>query len=80
MRGVFPHKNSISGYASIAFLMIAAQLIAKDNYRHWLAILADCLLACLCIVCMVWSESASAIPVLLLAMPLLLVEIGRAHV
>jgi O-antigen ligase len=71
LRGVFPHKNAISGYASIAFLMIAAQLVAM-GYRHWLATLADGLLACLCIVSMMWSESASAIPVLLFAVPLLL--------
>lgn len=70
LRGVMPHKNEISSYAQAAFLMLAAQLFLTRN-RHWLVTICDGTLAVLAIVCMVWSESASAIPVLLLALPLL---------
>jgi O-antigen ligase len=68
LRGVTAHKNGISGYASIAFLMLVAQLIDM-NYRSRLAAIGDGLLVCLCVVCMVWSESAAALPVLVLALP-----------
>jgi O-antigen ligase len=69
LRGVTAHKNGISAFASIAFLMLVFQLTnLKQN--NWLISLWITGLATLCIVCMVWSESAAAIPVLLVALPL----------
>jgi len=69
LRGVTAHKNGISAFASIAFLMLVFQLMnLKQN--NWLISLWITGLATLCIVCMVWSESAAAIPVLLVALPL----------
>jgi O-antigen ligase len=69
LRGVTAHKNAISGFASIVFLMLVFQL-TNLNQNNWFILLWITGLATLCIVCMVWSESAAAVPVLLIGLPL----------
>ena len=70
LRGVFAHKNDLSGFISIAVLGVAAQLVVFD-YRTRSAAIGDVLLACLCVACLLWSHSAGVVPVLFLALPVL---------
>ena len=70
LRGVFAHKNGVSGFASIGILVITARLIDWD-YTSLSGPAADAILICICCVCMWWAQSAGAVPFLALSLPLL---------
>jgi O-antigen ligase len=72
LRGVFAHKNALGGYAALSFLVLVSVLL-ETKYRSKMVAINDGLLAVICIACMAFAQSAAVIPVLMVALPLLLV-------
>jgi exopolysaccharide production protein ExoQ len=72
LRGVFAHKNALGGYAALSFLVLVSVLL-ETKYRSKMVAISDGLLVVICIACMAFARSAAVIPVLMIALPLLLV-------
>lgn len=70
LRGVFAHKNALSGFCTVALLVICARLL-KFDYRTAIDAIADAGLGLLSIAAMLMAHSSGAVPVLAVALSLL---------
>jgi O-antigen ligase len=70
LRGVFSHKNALSGFATIALIMLTALLLDR-HYRSRIGVALDACLAVIAIGAMLLAHSSGAVPVLAVGIPML---------